>query len=66
IHANPVHHGFVRNVADWNWSSYHALLSEKNTRLKREEVLGWFGGKEGFRNSHHHPSTLQPILEMDY
>jgi len=66
IHANPVHHGFVKDISDWTWSSYHSLLSEKHTRLKREEVLAWFGGKAAFSSSHYKPLDRQIILEMDF
>ncbi|MBY0425417.1 MAG: hypothetical protein K2Q22_07270 [Cytophagales bacterium] len=66
IHANPVHQGFVKDILDWNWSSYHSLLSEKHTRLKREEVLEWFGGKDAFGSSHYKPLDRQIILEMDF
>lgn len=34
------------------WSSYQSLISDAPTMLKREEVLSWFGGMEGFRGSH--------------
>jgi putative transposase len=52
IHRNPVHHGFVKNMADWPWSSYLAMLSDKPTALKREEVLKWFGNREEFLKFH--------------
>jgi putative transposase len=25
IHYNPIKHGYVTNVADWKWSSYHSF-----------------------------------------
>ena len=28
IHFNPVHHGFVQNVRDWPWSSFHRFVQE--------------------------------------
>lgn len=52
IHANPVRHGFVKEIADWPHSSYHAFLEEKPTRLLRHEVLEWFGGKKAFVQFH--------------
>ena len=52
IHQNPVNHGFCRSPSDWTHSSYHSFLSEKQTRLKRTEVLEWFGGKEQFQQFH--------------
>jgi putative transposase len=43
IHRNPQKHGFVKDFRDWPYSSYHALLSDKPTHVKRMEVLEWFG-----------------------
>ena len=52
IHYNPQKHGFVGDFRDWQWSSYHTLISIGNTRLKRDEVLGMFGGLKGFGEFH--------------
>lgn len=52
IHYNPVHHGFVRKLDDWKFSSYHSLISTKATQMKREYVLEWFGGLEDFKKFH--------------
>jgi putative transposase len=52
IHQNPQKHGFVDDFRDWPYSSYQAMLSEKPTRLKRDEVLAWFDGPAAFRASH--------------
>jgi putative transposase len=52
IHFNPVHHGFVKDIRDWPHSSYHSLLHSKETSLKREEVLAWFGGAKEFCKLH--------------
>jgi putative transposase len=61
IHRNPVHHGFVKNMADWPWSSYLAMLTDKPTALKREEVLKWFGNLEEFLKFHQLP--MNQLLE---
>ena len=52
IHQNPQKHGFVDDFRTWPYSSYHTLLSTKLTRLKRDDVLTWFGGVEAFGISH--------------
>jgi len=52
IHNNPVHHGFVEEAQDWTWSSYHAFIGNKNTRLEKQEVLDWFGGQNEFMKFH--------------
>ncbi len=48
IHANPVHHGFVKNISDWQFSSYHTFLSYKPTQLKRLETLEISKGIDNF------------------
>jgi putative transposase len=63
IHHNPVHHGFVRKLEDWKHSSYHSLLSEKATRLKRKAVLEWFGGQDDFKKFHHQQPTIDFEIE---
>lgn len=52
IHNNPVHHGFVSDTNDWPYSSWHAYLFERNTRINREEGLEWFGNREIFLAAH--------------
>lgn len=52
IHTNPIHHGFVEDIHDWPYSSWHAYLSEKRTRIKKEEGLGWFGSRKVFQKIH--------------
>ena len=53
IHRNPEKHGFVDDFQTWTYSSYHALLSAQATRLRRDDVLGWFGGRRGLELAHH-------------
>ena len=52
IHRNPVHHGFCANIEDWNWSSYHSLISQKATLLEKQEIMDWFENKEYFIDAH--------------
>jgi REP element-mobilizing transposase RayT len=52
IHQNPQKHGFADDFRVWPYSSYHAILSQKPTRLRREEVLAWFDGLVEFQASH--------------
>ena len=52
IHRNPQRHRLVDDFRVWTYSSYHAILSRKSTRLKRDEVLAWFDGPAAFRASH--------------
>jgi REP element-mobilizing transposase RayT len=61
IHQNPVHHGFCKNMEDWIYSSYQAFLSEKPSKIKRQEVLEWFGDKKSFQ--HFHQTNLMALQE---
>ena len=66
IHFNPVHHGFVKSMDEWKYSSYHSLLSNKATLLKREEVMQWFGDSDNFTAIHQNKIDEKIILEMQY
>lgn len=48
IHRNPVHHGFVSNLDDWEYSSYNSICQKNNTNLKVDNILNLFGGITGF------------------
>ena len=58
IHQNPVSHGFVENPGDWPYSSYSIILSQKQTQIKRDEILKWFGGKQNFQEFHRQEHTF--------
>ena len=47
IHCNPQKHGLVSDFKNYPYSSYKSHLSEKPTKLMREDVISWFGDKEG-------------------
>ena len=48
IHHNPIHHGFCDHFLDYPWSSYLTIVSPKETRLSRREVLAWFENQENY------------------
>ena len=52
IHLNPVKHGFADAPDEWPFTSYRALRTTRPTRLRRDVVLDWFGGREGFIAAH--------------
>jgi putative transposase len=61
IHNNPVHHGFCSHPLEYAWSSYHTCTSKKNTKLKRDEVLGWFGNQTDFTAQHEKKISREEI-----
>ncbi len=69
IHFNPQKHGLVSDFRDWPFSSYHAYLSRRPTRLRRADVLAWFDGPAGFAAAHHAPvdkAALEPLAPDDF
>lgn len=57
-HRNPQKHRFVTDFREWPYSSYGALLSTDPTGLTRDEVLGWFGGRDHFEKAHQFEADL--------
>ena len=64
IHNNSVFHGFTNNIIDYPWSSYHTILSDKPTKLKRQEVIEYFGDIENFKHSHNQKQNLSEINSL--
>ena len=64
IHNNPVQHGFVDHIGLWPWSSYESALSVKITKLKRNEVLEMFGGRENLIYYHNQQQDLGEINNL--
>jgi len=52
IHWNPQKHGLIGDFRHWPHSSYRTLLSSRPTRLKRDDVLAWFGDRQTFQAGH--------------
>ena len=59
IHLNPVRAGLCEKPEDWKYSSYNAFITYKPSKLKRQEVLSWFGGKEDFIEYHNNYKDFQ-------
>ncbi len=64
IHNNPVHHGFVKQMSLYPWSSYETIVSDKSTRLKRNEVVELFGDKENFIFFHNQQQNTNDINDL--
>ena len=59
IHANPVHHGFVKKMELWKYSSYNFYLSGEKTWLSKTEIIEIFGSLEYFKEYHRQPIELK-------
>jgi hypothetical protein len=64
IHANPKKHGIFKDFTRYYWSSYQACLSDKPTRLCREELLAWFGGRSAFIEFHQQIHDFEDMSDL--
>lgn len=67
IHSNPQRHGLIDNYKEWDFSSYHAIISEKNSKLKKENVIEWFGNLQAYKIFHNQQFDFRNLapLELD-
>ncbi|WP_027380221.1 hypothetical protein [Chryseobacterium daeguense] len=53
IHSNPVNHGFVNRISEWEHSSYNSYLNpQKESKLNRTEIMQYFDSSVVFKNYH--------------
>lgn len=52
IHNNPVHHKICDHPIEYPWTSYLTCLSDKPTKLKRNEVIEMFNDVDNFKYVH--------------
>lgn len=52
IHTNCRKHKIFNDFKNYKWSSYQTMLSTQPTKIFRNEVLDWFGGREEFVKFH--------------
>lgn len=64
IHNNPVQHGFVKQMSLYPWSSFETIMTEKQTKLKRKEVIELYGTKEDFLDYHTINQNLNEITKF--
>jgi len=51
-HRNPIHHGFLSDYDNWEFSSYYDIISGNNEIVEVDKLLKMFGGKEQFIAKH--------------
>ena len=51
-HSNAVHHGFVNDLREWEFSSYHSILNGESSFLAIEKVIQRFGSISTFEKAH--------------
>jgi putative transposase len=64
IHNNPVHHGFVKQMNLYPWSSYDTVITDKPTKLMRAEVIELFNDRENFIYFHNQQQSMSEINNL--
>jgi len=64
IHLNPKMHGLVDEFHTWPFSSYHAILSERLTKVNKEGTIGWFGDRDLFLDFHLDTTDFDEICDI--
>ena len=62
VHLNPKHHLDI-DFKSFLFSSYQSIISDKETKLERSEILDLFGGRENFIFCH---NTKNDLLTEKY
>jgi putative transposase len=65
IHYNPVHHGITNDLFSWKYSSYESFFSKKETRIKKQRVIDWFGSLENFKLYHQGDIDNQLSIDLE-
>ncbi len=52
IHRNPQRHGFVSDFRTYPFSSYRAILEQRQSQVEIKKVLEWFGSLTAFEQYH--------------
>ena len=64
IHHNPIHHNFVGEYLEWEYSSYQSILSTSSTKVYRKGVLNLFSNREKFRSYHDKMKNYDQISHL--
>ena len=65
IHKNAVHHGLAKQIDDWPYSSFQAIIKRETAFLKTDFVLDMFEGQPRFIDFHGQPIQLKiPPLDL--
>jgi hypothetical protein len=65
INTNAEKHKLVRDFKDWKWSSYHNLISNKDSKLLKIELIEYFQDVENFI-FYHHEFAKKSTPERDF
>jgi REP element-mobilizing transposase RayT len=65
IHFNPQKHGLTDDFKTYTYSSYNRFVSEKVTKLRKDEVFNFFNGKPSFVEFHNDMKNNKLFGELD-
>jgi hypothetical protein len=65
IHHNPEKHCFINDFREYPHSSYQSHLRTATTRLQRDVVLKWFGGRQEFEKFHARGDTYNNLDKFE-
>jgi len=66
INANAQKHNLVNDFRDWKWSSYHIIISNKETKLLKEELISYFEDTDNFKYCHREYASKIDSIERDF
>lgn len=52
IHTNAQKHALIDDFRDWKWSSYNRFLTDRASKLMKQEVISWFADRAAFVDYH--------------
>ncbi len=64
IHTNPQKHGICSDFRYYAWSSYERIIKNKPSKLKKDEVLQWFGNTNNYLHFHTKEIDLEVLKSL--
>ncbi|MEI7596924.1 MAG: hypothetical protein WCK02_14335 [Bacteroidota bacterium] len=65
IHSNPQNHGIIDDFRQYPWSSYNGIIAGKPTKLQKDSVMNWFGGKEDYIDFHKAKANFNGLVILE-
>ena len=66
INTNALKHKLTNDFRDWKWSSYHSTISNKETKLLKEELISYFGDIDNFIYCHQKFALIIDSIGRDF
>ena len=66
INTNAQKHNLAKDFRDWKWSSYHNIISNKDTKLLKEEAISHFEDIDNFKYCHLEYASKIDSVDRDF